>query len=424
MDMPRGYKIPKFTKFAGELEESTVEHVARFTLECGDLAASEALKLKLFPSSLTKEAFSWFTTLAPNSIRSWVQLERQFHEQFYRGEVRIAIAELSSIKREQNESIDDYLTRFRKLKSRCTTPIPEVELVKMVVRGLDYLTKKKVLDHHIVDMAQLADRVRQVENLYAEKMSNKKMYKPHKIAYVDISKSLESNVEESEEEVNVVELKPGPPYVCKSLYPSNGGKDNVAKNEMWSQKNYGFDISKADLIFDVLLKDKQISLSKDHQLLTPEQIKGRKYCKFHDRIGHSTNSCVRFRDLIQQAIKDGRLQFESNKAPMKVDTDPLPTGVNFAEPISFEINMVNMTGPRAHTASTYVLEQFDKHQRDIYPQKGESLPDFLYRKVREGGDIVLCPRCSVVYDQNAAARYQRSGFKKYSDQLSTRYRHN
>ena len=76
MDLPRGYKIPKFTKFSGEIGESTVEYVARFTLEYGDLASSEILKMKYFPSSLTRESFSWFTTLTPNSIRSRVQLER------------------------------------------------------------------------------------------------------------------------------------------------------------------------------------------------------------------------------------------------------------------------------------------------------------------------------------------------------------
>ena len=54
---------------------------------------------------------------------------------------------------------------------------------------------------------------------------------------------------------------------------------------------------------------------------------------------------------------------------MKVDSDPLPVGVNFAEPVSFEINMVNVSGPNTHTISTYVLEKFDKHQRDIYPRK-------------------------------------------------------
>jgi hypothetical protein len=76
MDLPRGYKIPKFTKFLGEIGEFIVEHVTRFTFECGDLASSEILKMKYFSSSLTRESFSWFTTLTPNSIRSRVQLER------------------------------------------------------------------------------------------------------------------------------------------------------------------------------------------------------------------------------------------------------------------------------------------------------------------------------------------------------------
>ena len=354
MDMPRGYKIPKFTKFAGEMGESNVEHVARFTLECGDLAASEALKMKLFPSSLTKEAFSWFTTLTPNSIRSWVQLERQFHEQFYRGEVRIALADLSSICRFPNEPIDDYLTRFRKFKSRCSVPIPEVELVKMAVKGLDYPVKKKVLDHHIVDMAQLADRVRQIEGLYAEKANNnKKSVKHPKIAYIGANESVEIETEESEGEVHVAELKPGPPYTCKSLYP-NMGKETSNRNETWSQKVYGFDISKADLIFDVLVKDKQLLLSDDHKLLTPDQLKGRKYCKYHNKIGHATNGCIRFRDLIQKAIKDGRLKFETTKPTIKVDSDPLPTEPNLAEPVEFEINMVEISDKRLISDSRYL----------------------------------------------------------------------
>ena len=67
-ELPRGYKVPKFLKFAGELEESIVEHVVYFQIACGDLAIVEFLKMKYFPSSLTKNAFTWFTTLPPNSI--------------------------------------------------------------------------------------------------------------------------------------------------------------------------------------------------------------------------------------------------------------------------------------------------------------------------------------------------------------------
>jgi len=79
--LPRGYKIPKFTKFAGDTSESTVEHIARYLTEAGDLANDENLRLKYFPNSLTKNAFTWFTTIIPHSIQSWAQLERLFHEQ-------------------------------------------------------------------------------------------------------------------------------------------------------------------------------------------------------------------------------------------------------------------------------------------------------------------------------------------------------
>jgi hypothetical protein len=58
MDLASGYKIPKFTKFLGEIGESTVEHVARYTHECGDLASSKILKIIYFPSSLARDAFS------------------------------------------------------------------------------------------------------------------------------------------------------------------------------------------------------------------------------------------------------------------------------------------------------------------------------------------------------------------------------
>lgn len=67
---PRGMKVPKYTMFGGESGESTLEHVARYLIESRDLAHNECLRVKNFPSSLTKAAFTWFTSLAPSSIDS------------------------------------------------------------------------------------------------------------------------------------------------------------------------------------------------------------------------------------------------------------------------------------------------------------------------------------------------------------------
>jgi len=57
-ELPRGYKIPKFTKFVRDTSESTVEHITRYLTEAGDLANDENLRLKFFPNSLTKNAFT------------------------------------------------------------------------------------------------------------------------------------------------------------------------------------------------------------------------------------------------------------------------------------------------------------------------------------------------------------------------------
>ncbi|XP_050896181.1 uncharacterized protein LOC127102903 [Lathyrus oleraceus] len=65
IEFPKGWKVPKFTKFAGDTKEYIVEHVARYQIEAGDIANNEDLKLKYFPSSLTKNVFAWFTTLPP-----------------------------------------------------------------------------------------------------------------------------------------------------------------------------------------------------------------------------------------------------------------------------------------------------------------------------------------------------------------------
>ena len=64
-ELPRGWKVPKFTKFSGDIEESIGEYVARYKTDAGDIANNEDLKLKYFPSSLTKNAFTWFTMLPP-----------------------------------------------------------------------------------------------------------------------------------------------------------------------------------------------------------------------------------------------------------------------------------------------------------------------------------------------------------------------
>lgn len=78
------------------------------------------------------------------------------------GQSKISLKELSLEKRRLSVSIDDYLNMFRLLKAKCFTRVREHELAKIDVRGLDYSIRKKLDTQYLRDMAQLADRVRQV----------------------------------------------------------------------------------------------------------------------------------------------------------------------------------------------------------------------------------------------------------------------
>ncbi|XP_057755588.1 uncharacterized protein LOC130974749 [Arachis stenosperma] len=261
-EVPRGVKNLKITtKFAEEVGESTTEHVARYFVEIGNLANNENLKMKIFPLSLTKNAFTWFSNLRPNSITTWNQLEIAFHAQFYRGKMNVAVTDLVALKREDGETIDDYLICFKNAKSRCYVTLPESEIVKIATMGLGFYMCRKLLIVHIPNLAHLAEKVRQTELIKKEKekyrneqrSKSKPFTRKEKVAYV----TMESSEEEFdfETEVDLAELKKGPPYICsllKKLPSSEKSNDSKLK----SGKKYSFDISKSDQIFYVLLKDK------------------------------------------------------------------------------------------------------------------------------------------------------------------------
>ncbi|CAL8162373.1 unnamed protein product [Prunus armeniaca] len=80
--LPRNYRLPEFILFSGDEQTSSIEHIGRFTAQCGE-ADSDAQKLRLFIHSLTGAAFSWFINLPSNSVRDWSDMERIFHEHFY-----------------------------------------------------------------------------------------------------------------------------------------------------------------------------------------------------------------------------------------------------------------------------------------------------------------------------------------------------
>ena len=79
-----------------------------------------------------------------------------------------------------------------------------------------------------------------------------------------------------------------------------------------------------------MLEKGQIKLPDGHVMLPPDQLKNKKFCKFHNATSHSTNECRIFRQHIQRAIQQGRLKFDTPQK-MKVDDNPFPGYQNMVD---------------------------------------------------------------------------------------------
>jgi hypothetical protein len=153
---PRGYRIPEFSMFSGDDCKTTLEHVGQFILQCGEASSNDSLKLRMLPLSLSDTAFTWFTSLAPNSIFTWAQLEQRFHEYFYFGDTELILSHLTIIKQKHNEYAIEYIRRFIDTRNRCfNLNISDKDLADLVYLGLTSHLKDKLESHVFSNVSQV-----------------------------------------------------------------------------------------------------------------------------------------------------------------------------------------------------------------------------------------------------------------------------
>ena len=107
---------------------------------------------------MTGTAFSWFSSLAPNSIRNWNQLEHKFHDHFFSGETKAKLLDLTSIKQGRDEPASDYFKRFKEIKNQCfSMTIFEKDLMDLAFNVLHSYLKEKLegFEYHTVNFLQV-----------------------------------------------------------------------------------------------------------------------------------------------------------------------------------------------------------------------------------------------------------------------------
>ena len=68
ISLPNRYKVSDFTKFSRQDDTSTMEHVNRLIIQCGEATNRDELRVHLFSSSLWDRLLHGFISLRPNSV--------------------------------------------------------------------------------------------------------------------------------------------------------------------------------------------------------------------------------------------------------------------------------------------------------------------------------------------------------------------
>jgi hypothetical protein len=161
---PRGYRLPKFSNFSGEDDKTILERVGQFILQCGETSATDALKLRIFPLSLSDTVFTYFTSFAPNSIFTWAQIEKN-HEYFYSGETEFRLSHLTAIKQKHIEPTTNYIRRFRDTRNQCfNLTISDKDLADLAYSELTPHLKEKLESHVFSDVSQVLQRALDCES--------------------------------------------------------------------------------------------------------------------------------------------------------------------------------------------------------------------------------------------------------------------
>jgi hypothetical protein len=259
---PPGWRMPDFVKFSGDDNRMTWEHISQYTAQLGEAGTYNSLKVCLFSLSLTGTAFAWFSSLAPNSIDSWDQLEQKFHDHFFSGSYQLKLTGLTSVRQNKEESVSDYLKRFKEVKNRCfNLSLTDSDLADLAARGLRPAIRDRLEG---VEFHTLANVL--VRGMTQELKLNKEKehFKPrrsnvHVVEY-------DSDSSDDENEVYVAEFvwpSKSKASFCASLMPATKGRQEELK--------FTFDVSKCDRIFDELLKLGNIKIS--HTMPPLDEIK-------------------------------------------------------------------------------------------------------------------------------------------------------
>ena len=126
----------------------------------GEASVEEAHRVCFFSLSLSRPAFTWFSSLLVNSIANWTNLEKKFHTYFYTRIEEKKITDLTTIRQRNNESSAEFLQRFQEIRNLCISlNLTDDQLAALAIQGMLPTWREKLIGQEFDNLSQLAQRV-------------------------------------------------------------------------------------------------------------------------------------------------------------------------------------------------------------------------------------------------------------------------
>jgi hypothetical protein len=252
-------------------------------------------------------------------------LEQKFYAHYFISSNEKKLIDLTTLRQRHNETPMEFLRRFRETKSMFfSLNLPDDQLADMAVAGMLPAIQEKLFGMEFDNLGQLSHRLSLMSNQAYGFKKDSRFAKHNDRA--DIYNQFLERADQGEEVDDDEEIA-----TAEMVW----GKEPLIMNQRWIKQakgTYDFDVTKADKLFEFLVKEVQIKLPEGHSMLRPDGVKEKRYCGFHDRNSHSINDCRVFRMRIQKAIQEGHLKFDNK---MKLDGNPFPHNM-----VGFLVNMV------------------------------------------------------------------------------------
>jgi len=273
--LPERWKMPTFDKYDGTTNLDN--HMRLFTHQMMFHAVSDPIWCRVFLTSLTGEAFEWFSELPPNNIDSFATLKARFSTQF--APLRPAILRvdnLVNIRLEDGESLRSYLDRYNRM------------LVK--IKDLS----DEIARHHFSYGLQ--------PGVFADKISRKKPktmegMRERAAKFIQMEDMQEFRVKKREKEDAASQksvLRPSKPLA----------RPNEKKMPKFTTYT-PLVVPRAKILQEAFSAD---SLPASRKKPPPPNADGSKHCQYHRTIGHTIEGYHMLRDKIEELIRQGHLK--------------------------------------------------------------------------------------------------------------------